>query len=293
MCVSRRPVTSTRSEFVGEASAAPTSPHRRASARGASARFSLIGALVHGARRRAARADIVVTNHSLLFRNVAADGKILPPIRHWVIDEAHSVEREARRQWACTVSADESRALFERLGGERGGVLGQLTTALAGSDAMTLYMGLSAKAAASAHRASIAMAGLFDAVRDVSRVARGGSYDNVNMWIGPEVRDSDLWCDAFLPPATAAVDALYGLSRNLESLVETIAPDKPEMVVDVADAARRVAEAHASLKLIVDGADERYVYSLQVNRRLRAGERRSRPSCWISGRASPRVGFLR
>lgn len=227
--------------------------------------------LVHGARRRAARADIVVTNHSLLFRNVAADGKILPPIRHWVIDEAHSVEREARRQWACTVSADESRALFERLGGERGGVLGQLTTALAGSDAMTLYMGLSAKAAASAHRASIAMGGLFDAVRDVSRVARGGSYDNVNMWIGPEVRESDIWRDAFLPPATAAVDALYGLSRNLESLVETIAPDKPEMVVDVADVARRVAEAHASLKLIVDGADERYVYSLQVNRRLRAG----------------------
>lgn len=227
--------------------------------------------LVHGARRRAARADIVVTNHSLLFRNVAADGKILPPIRHWVIDEAHSVEREARRQWACTVSADESRALFERLGGERGGVLGQLTTALAGSDAMTLYMGLSAKAAASAHRASIAMGGLFDAVRDVSRVARGGSYDNVNMWIGPEVRESDIWRDAFLPPATAAVDALYGLSRNLESLVETIAPDKPEMVVDVADAARRVAEAHASLKLIVDGADERYVYSLQVNRRRRAG----------------------
>lgn len=227
--------------------------------------------LVHGARRRAARADIVVTNHSLLFRNVAADGKILPPIRHWVIDEAHSVEREARRQWACTVSADESRALFERLGGERGGVLGQLTTALAASDAMTLYMGLSAKAAASAHRASIAMGGLFDAVRDVSRVARGGSYDNVNMWIGPEVRESDIWRDAFLPPATAAVDALYGLSRNLESLVETIAPDKPEMVVDVADAARRVAEAHASLKLIVDGADERYVYSLQVNRRRRAG----------------------
>lgn len=227
--------------------------------------------LVHGARRRAARADIVVTNHSLLFRNVAADGKILPPIRHWVIDEAHSVEREARRQWACTVSADESRALFERLGGERGGVLGQLTTALAASDAMTLYMGLSAKAAASAHRASIAMGGLFDAVRDVSRVARGGSYDNVNMWIGPEVRESDIWRDAFLPTATAAVDALYGLSRNLESLVETIAPDKPEMVVDVADAARRVAEAHASLKLIVDGADERYVYSLQVNRRLRAG----------------------
>ncbi len=34
--------------------------------------------LVHGARRRAAHADVVVTNHSLLFRNVAAEGRILP-----------------------------------------------------------------------------------------------------------------------------------------------------------------------------------------------------------------------
>lgn len=227
--------------------------------------------LVHGARRRAARADIVVTNHSLLFRNVAADGKILPPIRHWVVDEAHSIEREARRQWACTVSADESRALFERLGGERTGVLGQLISELAGSDAMVLYMGLTAKAVASAQRASLAMAELFDAVRDVSRMARGGSYDNVNLWIGPDVRESDAWAEAFLPPANTAVDALYTLSRNLDSLVETISGDKPEMVVDVADGARRVAEALAALRLIVEGTDERYVYSLQVNRRLRAG----------------------
>lgn len=68
--------------------------------------------MVHGSRRRAARADVVVTNHSLLFRNVAADGKILPPIRHWVVDEAHSIEGEARRQWAVTVSADESRSIL-------------------------------------------------------------------------------------------------------------------------------------------------------------------------------------
>lgn len=97
--------------------------------------------LVHGARRRAARADVVVTNHSLLFRNVAASGKILPPIRHWVVDEAHSVEREARRQWALTVSADESRALFERLGGDHAGALGQIARDLASSDAATLFMG--------------------------------------------------------------------------------------------------------------------------------------------------------
>ena len=126
------------------------------------------------ARRRAAKADIVVTNHSLLFRNIAADGKILPPIRHWIIDEAHSVEKEARRQWALSVSADESRMVFERLGGAQSGALGRLTHALASSDAATLFLGLGAKAASSASRASLAMAELFEAVRELSRNVNSG-----------------------------------------------------------------------------------------------------------------------
>lgn len=226
--------------------------------------------LVHGARRRAARVDVVVTNHSLLFRNVAAEGKILPPIRHWVIDEAHSVEREARRQWALSVSAEESRAAFERLGGERSGALGQMIRNLAGSDAATLYMGLSAKAVASAQRASLAMADLFDGVRDLARRGRSDGYDNANIWIGPEMRASAPW-QAFLSCGLTAVDALDEAHRNLSSLVETVSQDKPEFVVDVADAARRVGEMHDALALIIAGEDERYVYSLQVNRRLRAG----------------------
>ena len=226
--------------------------------------------LVHGARRRASRVDVVVTNHSLLFRNVAADGKILPPIRHWVIDEAHSIEREARRQWAVTVSADESRAIFERLGGERSGSLGQLVRNLASSDAATLYMGLSAKATATVQRASLAMAEVFDGVRDLVRRGRSDGYDNANVWIGPEMRESAGW-QHFLSPALTAIDALDEAHKNLASLVETVSADKPEFVVDVADGTRRLKEMLDGLSLIVKGEDERYVYSLQVNRRLRAG----------------------
>ena len=228
------------------------------------------GCLVHGARRRAARADIVVTNHSLLFRNVAADGKILPPIRHWIVDEAHSVEREARRQWAQMVSADESRAVFERLGGERMGALGQLTHQLAGSDAATLYMGLTAKAVVSTRRASLAMVNLFDATRDLSRTQRGGSYDMVNLWIGPELRGSAAW-EEFLAPAKTALSALDEAAKNLSSLVETVGADKPDLVVEVADGARHLKEMKETLALIVEGTDERYVFSLRVNRRLKAG----------------------
>ena len=227
--------------------------------------------MVHGSRRRAARADVVVTNHSLLFRNVAADGKILPPIRHWVVDEAHSIEGEARRQWAVTVSADESRSIFERLGGARIGSLGRITRDLAASDAATLFMGLTAKATSSTQRASLAMADLFDAVRDLARSARSDSgYDTANMWIGREVRESAAW-GVFAEVANTAIDALDEASKNLASLVETVAEEKPELVADVADGQRRLKELHDGLKLVVEGTNDRYVYSCQVNRRIKAG----------------------
>lgn len=228
------------------------------------------GCFVRCARRRAAKADIVVTNHSLLFRNVAADGKILPPIRHWIIDEAHSVEKEARRQWALSVSADESRMVFERLGGAQSGALGRLTHALASSDAATLFLGLGAKAASSASRASLAMAELFEAVRELSRNGKADGYADANIWIGPELRAHRGW-EYFEPTARTAIDALDEAGKNLSSLAESVGAENPEMVIEVADGARRIKEMKSALSLILEGTDEHYVYSLQVNKARRAG----------------------
>ena len=228
------------------------------------------GCFVRCARRRAAKADIVVTNHSLLFRNVAADGKILPPIRHWIIDEAHSVEKEARRQWALSVSADESRMVFERLGGAQSGALGRLTHALASSDAATLFLGLGAKAASSASRASLAMAELFEAVRELSRNGKADGYADANIWIGPELRAHRGW-EYFEPTARTAIDALDEAGKNLSSLAESVGAENPEMVIEVADGVRRIKEMKSTLSLILEGADEHYVYSLQVNKARRAG----------------------
>lgn len=228
------------------------------------------GCLVHGARRRAAHADVVVTNHSLLFRNVALDGKILPPIRHWVIDEAHAIEKEARRQWAITVSADDARQVFERLGGSGTGVLGLLTRELAHSDASTLYVGLCARTGSVATRASGALAEFFESLRTVSKTAQGGGYDQFVAWIGPELRGSNAWTTTVLA-ARRAIDALEELHKALLALVEALAEDRPEQVTDIADIARRIDEMNKGLRTIVDGEDERYVYSVQVNRRQKAG----------------------
>ena len=61
--------------FAGGVCERPISPPPHANALGGCAPFTPTNVWSHGSRRRAARADVVVTNHSLLFRNVAADGR--------------------------------------------------------------------------------------------------------------------------------------------------------------------------------------------------------------------------
>lgn len=60
---------------------------------------------IHGARNRAKSADLVVTNHSLLLRDSFSPFKILPKIRYWIVDEAHSFEKETRSQSSTSFSA--------------------------------------------------------------------------------------------------------------------------------------------------------------------------------------------
>ena len=57
----------------------------------------------------------MVTNHSLLFCDLAADGGLLPPIRYWVVDEAHGAEAEARRAFSLALSAEDILRLTTRL----------------------------------------------------------------------------------------------------------------------------------------------------------------------------------
>ena len=72
-------------------------------------------------------------------------------------------------------------------------------------------------------------------------------------------------------PAQVALDALEAADHTLVALVQAVGEECPEAAVDVADGERRLKELLEGLRLIVEGTDERYVYSFQVNRRLKAG----------------------
>ncbi len=230
--------------------------------------------LLHGARRRAGCSDVVVTNHSLLLRNVAADGKILPPVRSWVVDEAHAFESEARRQWAVEVSGDEARAAFELLGGERTGVLHTVIAQCSALEGSTLLVGLLAKASASVSRASVCVADLFVAVHELLPLARPGEggYDLMTLWIDATVRETPEWA-AVRDAGSACEDALDEAVRLLADAASTLSAEAPQLAADLGESTRFLRDLLAGIRLVCAGTDESYVYSAQLarsNRRIAA-----------------------
>ena len=226
------------------------------------------GCLVHGARRRAACADIVVTNHSLLLRNVEAEGNVLPPIRHWVVDEAHSFEAEARRQWAREPSAQAARAAFEALGGTRTGALHLLMVQSSGVEASTTLQGLLARTAAAASRAQVACADLFSEVRDLvmsSPAGRRASYDTATLWIGPDVRSGEGW-GRVLDAGDVACRALDEAARLAGEAAAMAQETLRDPVADLGEHKAALAALLEGIRLVLRGEDESYVYSAQVTR---------------------------
>ncbi len=67
------------------------------------------------AQRRCQKANLVVTNHSLLLADIGVDRRILPEYTCLVIDEAHSFDREAFDKLSCVLNRFEITRWFTGL----------------------------------------------------------------------------------------------------------------------------------------------------------------------------------
>ena len=230
---------------------------------------------VHGARRRAASGDVVVTNHSLLLRNVDADGRILPPIRHWVVDEAHGFEAEARRQWACEVSGQSSHAAFERLGNTATGAIHTAMSRVEKLEAANPAIRMLSHAASAVSRASLVMGDFFIVLHDLVAVARSqGDYDTVTLWIDDDVRQTPEWA-AIMESGETGIERLDEAARALADAVELLAQNDQQEASNLADAAAFLAQTKEALRLICLGEDKSYVYSAELSRsKRRIGQER-------------------
>ena len=91
-----------------------------------------------GARRRAADAAIVVTNHALLLAGTERQGQVLGPYEALVIDEAHQLEPVATEQLGVSVRLADLTLILDRLPALPGTPLGDGSRALPRSGAATV-----------------------------------------------------------------------------------------------------------------------------------------------------------
>ncbi len=233
---------------------------------------------VHGARRRAEQADIIVTNHTLLFCNIAADGGLLPPVRHWIVDEAHSTEDEARSAFAETIDSEELLRLAGRVAASAGArnVFSRAEKGLSGADGdqVTLFYSLVAKARAAGDTFAQAAEEYATRCKDllyfdpVKHSKRGQSYEQVDVWINSEVRATAAFRDV---AAVAAVlveqsDKLIKASQDLVAYLEGI--DEAAVAQrEIASVAMELRAIRNAAELIFQAAPEAYAYQASLYRK--------------------------
>ena len=230
---------------------------------------------LHGARRRAGSAHIVVTNHSLLFRDLTADGGILPPIRHWIVDEAHAAEAEARDQLSVGVGHADLVGLLAALHAKgRGGSLDALRgkVPLDGEDAPGTLALIDEMRQGVEQAATIATS-FFDFVKDLG-VTMPGGYDRTQMRVTAGVREGGAWGIAAGVGRSLAkrLDTVLALGRKIVTALEADPETFGDQKADLVGQLSGVAEQLEGLTTVLDGTDERFVYALAADRR------RDRPS---------------
>jgi len=236
---------------------------------------------LHGVRRRAGGAHIVVTNHALLFRDRAAAGGILPPLRYWIVDEAHAAESEARKQLSVTADHRVIASLLGALHTEgRGGSIDAVRSRVRsrahaqGNERLADRVEhLAARLRAEVTTAATIAESFFDFLRDLRTGDEG--YESSELRLTAEVRDCTEWSVASGVGHSLSrhLEAIIAAGRDLLTSLEEAGEDFVDARADLAGVLSRIRDQLDGLESVLDGSDESFVYSIRVGRRH--GERRN------------------
>ncbi len=222
---------------------------------------------VFGARKQAEDADVVVTNQSLFFCDVAADGGLLPPVRYWVVDEAHGAEAEARSALSLEIGLDAlanltqrvavdagSRNIFARA--ERKVDVGEPAAEGAPATPGTLFYALTSKAKAAGRAFGEAEAQFIIRARDLLQFDpnKKSSYDMTDIWINEHVRATTVFAEV-AGTARDLIDAAEKLINACQELVGFLDDVEGAAVIQ-----REVAAVALELKDLVRAADVVFVH---------------------------------
>lgn len=151
---------------------------------------------IHGPRKRAHLMDLVITNHALLFRNVASDFSMMSPIHNWILDEAHAVEEEARKQWSLRYSYADFITTIDLLGTEKTGVLAGIEMVAKREAGTSLLASCITKLVHSLANLRTAHDEFFTSLSLLRKYLPASQhYEYAELWLGDGLRSSREWKD--------------------------------------------------------------------------------------------------
>lgn len=238
---------------------------------------------VHGARRRAESADIVVTNHSLMFCDLAADGGLLPPIRHWIVDEAHGAESEARRAFSAELSADSIMRLASRVSADESAhnVFIRAERKVVPSEKQenpVLFYTLLNKARTDAKAYAAAAQDFSAHLKDLlffDAQKKGKGYETIELWVNEGVRQSSVFGQviSFGRIMSSTAEKLILACQNLVAYLEDI-EGAAEVQREIASIVFELKDQVNAVDIILVKAPETYAYSATISRKKdRIGEK--------------------
>lgn len=193
------------------------------------------GCYLFTARRAAQEAEIVVVNHSLLFSDLAAEGRALPDYRRLIFDEAHNLEDAATDYLGFSQSRWEIHnyldSVYSRRAGETG-LLAKISQWLKGSGLRGAAGNLWRKTLLELGEAVLECGRLSDRLYHRQWFSNTGSGKKLRYKAG------DRFQIELLELSQDLVEALLGLSDRLRILSESLAqsqglePEEKEAFVD-------------------------------------------------------------
>ncbi|MCB9139804.1 MAG: hypothetical protein H6642_15785 [Caldilineaceae bacterium] len=246
------------------------------------------------ARARAERVHCLVINHALLMANVAADGRLLPPVDHLIVDEAHHLEDAATDQLTYRVDWERTQRQLARLTPAGDLLPGLLTLLRSQSDNRSLETAeeIEQQAARAGSALRRFAAYLAQSVLTHQHVKRESDYAQ-RIAIDSRLRSQPLWSeveiewDSVIPRID---DLLKTHQRLLQRLIagEWMRREPQAMLLDELQGVyEEIADLQSNMATIIFGAGESShgdsVAWLEVESQRGYGDRRD---------ADPRVTLL-
>lgn len=180
----------------------------------------------HRSRQHTQDADVIITNHSLLFTDLRSEHNILPSYQYAVIDEAHHLEESASYHLGKSLNAVQLDILLKTFAGNQGsGLLFRLMQAVQEWDG-TIYSRLSAHVDPifqQWEKARRAVRELFTVLMEWVRQTSGQSTFAEKREIRYHPNDwGHSWNEPIRSAAQNAVDELIFLARELEHVYNSL-----------------------------------------------------------------------